>query len=92
MMLMVYDKEVKIRKIHYCDECKKTFPVGTVMQCLTRVEEYFTNVYICSECQDKLKNKVIDINWDTQPEVSKPFKGTPDEYLSYKRAQRMQKV
>ena len=97
-MDILKDKTVKIRKPHKCLMCGRTFPAGTQMNYQVNTYDGFCAVYTCKTC-DELR---VHIEVDpiemcfTQDCVTEEldafnFKGTPEEYLAIKRAERIAK-
>lgn len=83
-----FDKFVKIRKEHKCVKCNHTFPPGTEMRCITSAKDALETVYICKDC-NRLEEHSTDTEWRIPAELSiNRFKGTPEEYLELKRAER----
>lgn len=97
-MDILKDKIVKIRKPHKCLMCGRDFPAGTQMNYQVNTYEGFCTVYTCTTCSELRAHIELEV-WEegfTENCVSEEldafnFKGTPEEYLEIKRAERRAK-
>ena len=100
MVNILKDKLVKSRKPHRCWMCGRVFPVGTEMHYqVNTYEERLNTVYTCVTCQELLSHFQIEDACDgfeeyfiTETLDAVDFKGTPEEYLELKRAERLAKM
>ena len=97
-MDILKDKTVTTRKPHKCLMCGRVFPAGTQMNYQVNTCDGLCAVYTCNTCMELRDHIEIDVweegfteNCVTEEMVDFNFKGTPEEYLELKRAERRAK-
>ena len=56
-MTILKDKNIKIKKAHYCHGCAKKYDVSSVMKYTATVDRgEFTSSYWCNKCVNKILN------------------------------------
>lgn len=99
MCNILSDKLVKIRKPHKCLMCGRDFPAGTSMHYQVNVfDNRINSIYTCTTCQELILDIELnqDYMWEAGCVVEEldafNFKGTPEEFLEIKRAERKAKL
>jgi hypothetical protein len=102
MVELISDKDVTTRKPHRCCICQRKFDTGAKMNTQTYVYDAIQTSYTCETCRELISNRFLpmddeeafmytceSLEWGMENDQ---FKGTPEEYLAFKKSQKLAKT
>lgn len=102
MVELISDKDVKTHKPHRCCICQRKFDAGTIMNSQTYKYDDIQTSHTCETCRELISNRFLPMDdeeaflytceslfWAMEDDQ---FKGTPEEYLAFKKSQKIAKA